>query len=64
MKFFKTLETDEQESKSYNDDNFFTGNIGSLRNAASDVERIEIKQSAGQNFLFEETNFVLKEKPE
>lgn len=61
---FQRLESDEDGSDSRSADGFFTGNIGSLLDAISDVERIEIKQSSAQNFLFEEIDFVLKEKPD
>ncbi len=61
---FQTLETDEAESDSRNADGFFTGNIGSLLDVISDVERIEIKQTSAQNFLFEVINFDLQKKPE
>lgn len=61
---FQTLESDEAETDSSNADNFFTRNIGSLLDAVSDVERIEIRQTSAQNFLFEEIDFVLKENSE
>jgi len=61
---FETLEKDDNQSGNSTGRDFFTKNIGSLLDAISDVERIEIKQTSAQNFLFEEIDFVLKEKPE
>lgn len=61
---FQTLETDEAEFDAESADSFFTGNIGSLIDVFSDVERIEIRQTSAQKFLFEKIEFVLKEKPE
>jgi hypothetical protein len=61
---FETLEKTPDESGDVNGSGFFTGNIGSLLDVASDVERIEIRQTSAQNLLFEEIDFVLKEKPE
>lgn len=61
---FKTLQIADSQTDNISANDFFTGNIGSLLNVASDVERIEIKQNSEQNFLFEEIAFVLKEKPE
>ena len=61
---FQRLESDEAESDSRNAHNFFTNSIGSLLDTISDVEGIEIRQTSAQNFLFEEIDFVIKEKPE
>lgn len=61
---FQTLERDEKNSGKTESNNFFTGNIASLLDVVSDVERIEIKQTSAQNLLFEEIGFVLKKKPE
>jgi len=63
-KVFETLENDDKQSGDSTGSNFFTKNIGSLFDVASDVERIEIKQTSAPNFLFEEIAFVLREKPE
>lgn len=59
---FRTLETDGKFSGNGNGSTFFTGNIGGLLDAVSDVERIEIKQASDGNFIFEEIGFVLEEK--
>lgn len=61
---FQTLENDDKNSSEAGSNNFFTGNVGSLLNVVSDVERIEIRQTSAPNFLFEEIGFVLKKKPE
>ncbi|HVE56649.1 MAG TPA: hypothetical protein VNB22_07465, partial [Pyrinomonadaceae bacterium] len=61
---FETLEKDDNLSGNSTGRDFFTTNIGSLLDVVSDVKRIEIKQTSAQNFLFEEIDFVLKEKPE
>jgi hypothetical protein len=42
------------------ENNFFTGNVGSLLDAVSDVDRIEIKKNRQANFLNEEISFTLK----
>ena len=47
-----------------NTDDFFTGNIASLLDVISDVERIEIKQSSEKNFLHEEIDFILQKPDE
>lgn len=60
---FETLENDDKQSGNSPGSNFFTKNIGSLLDVASDIERIEIKQTSAPNFLFEEIAFILKEKP-
>jgi hypothetical protein len=39
---------------------FFSGNIGSLLDVASNVSRIEIKRSSSANSLHEEIEFILK----
>jgi len=39
---------------------FFSGNIGSLLDVASNVTRIEIKRSSSSNRLHEEIDFILK----
>jgi hypothetical protein len=61
---FKTLQYDDENSDYPSGGKLFTGNIGSLLDVVSDVERIEIKQTSEQKFLFEEIDFVLKDKPE
>jgi len=61
---FQTLETEDTNSGSGTASKFFTGNVRSLLETISDVERIEITQTTGQKFIFEEIDFVLKEKPE
>jgi hypothetical protein len=58
---FKTMENEEV---AFSSTDFFTKNIGSLLNVVSQVERIEIKTNSEKNFLFEEIDFVLKEKPD
>jgi len=42
---------------------FFTGNIASLLDVASDLEKIEIKRNSAPNLLFEETVFTFKKNP-
>ncbi len=57
---FQTLETDENNSGYVGANEFFSNNIGSLLDLAADVERIEIKKTSAQNFLYEEIDFFLK----
>jgi hypothetical protein len=45
-------------------DDFFAGNIASLLDVISVVERIEIKRNSEQNYLFEEIDFILKKSVE
>jgi hypothetical protein len=45
-------------------DDFFAGNIASLLDVISDVEKIEIKRNSEQNYLFEEIDFILKKSVE
>jgi hypothetical protein len=45
-------------------DDFFAGNIASLLDVISVVERIEIKRNSEQNYLFEEIDFILKKSGE
>ncbi|HEY0460676.1 MAG TPA: hypothetical protein VGC97_16180 [Pyrinomonadaceae bacterium] len=63
-RIFETLEPDRLESEGSYESGFFTKNIGSLLDVLSDIERIEIKQNSAQNLLFEEIDFVLKQKQE
>jgi hypothetical protein len=61
---FQTLESDDNSSSNSNGTQFFTKNVGSLFDVLSDVEKIEIRQTSAPNLLFEEIDFVFKEKRE
>ena len=50
----------DQRSSAGTSEEFFSGNIGSLLDVASNVTRIEIKRSSSSNRLHEEIDFILK----
>jgi hypothetical protein len=50
----------DEKASAGTSEEFFSGNIGSLLDVASNVTRIEIKRSSASNSLHEEIDFILK----